>query len=346
MTTELLKARKQLDKDFALGAVDWLSYSMRKAAVIELIDDERRPVADKSLSLWLASGTPHLKGWLRLQGADVILGAEGPCASPDLTDLFHRGFLAPLETVVSVHAGPFRVYLEGEAINAIEWNTFYPSGICSIEPERDSTCADAVAFAWGIRTRTIPDFQWVVKVRSAERLINDCRNDLVNYNESRQPIADAAEFIWHRGAGQYRANLKYFAKDEIAILAKQEEARLDRARIPVADGAWFLLEHGNGDWLNILKDRTADHIVECARVRMGVLHDDRLPVADAAQQMWLSGDVTSSQWLKVMGVDGIKYSADVFSTARQASADKAQTLHTDFGLGLNSLVYASAQGDI
>lgn len=338
MATELLKARKQLDKDFSLGALSWLEYAMRKSAVIELIDDERRPVSDKALALWLASGTPHLKGWLREQGVDVILGAEGPAR------YFDGGLIGLLSACIADRPS-YNEYLlpRRNLLNAVSLSMSFPS---RARPERDSACADAVAFAWGIRTRTISDFQRVVKVRSAERLINDCRNDLINYNESRQPIADAAEFIWHRGAGQYRANLKYFAKDEIAILARQEEARLDRARIPVADGAWFLLEHGNGDWLNILKDRTADHIVECARVRMGVLHDDRLPVADAAQSLWVSGCAVNDEWFSTVSPEGIKCAAEVLDSYRKASADKARTLHMDFGLGLNSLVYASAQGDI
>jgi hypothetical protein len=232
----------------------------------KMIDVYRQPVADKARVLWLIRGS-QIQGLLRDQPADVILGARGPVRMFDMREVFLARLLLG----------------------------------ATIETARDSTCADAVAFAWRVRTWNVEDFQRVVKERSVERLINDCRNELVNYNQKRQPVADAA---------------------------------------------WFLLEHGICDWYSILEDRKADHIVCCANVRMSGLDEKRQPVADAAQWLWLSGNATNPKWFAVVGIEGLEYMYDAHLLSRKASADKAQTLHMDFGLGLDTLDEAVAAGEI
>lgn len=62
---KFLSARRELMIDHAVGNVRLIEFATRMATLVELIDEARTPVADKALSFWLESGTPHRKGWLR-----------------------------------------------------------------------------------------------------------------------------------------------------------------------------------------------------------------------------------------------------------------------------------------
>lgn len=88
---KFLGALRNLKEDFGMNGGGFIEYATRMGALIELADEERRPVADKALSLWLSRGV-QLRNWLMDQPADVILQAYGPCAHLDLANLFIEGF--------------------------------------------------------------------------------------------------------------------------------------------------------------------------------------------------------------------------------------------------------------
>lgn len=193
-------------------------------------------------------------------------------------------------------------------------------------------------------------------VRPGDRLDSEC--------------ADAAEFIWQHGGGSYRANLKYFGHDEIVALAKKEVRRLDAQRVRIADKALTLWD---GRWQSEhwLRDQTAGVILASMRAgygRVARFFDELFQLqvacmlgslasehrdsscADAARWLWATGYVTNSTWLRAEDQETIiKMSRDIIRKLdenRLPSADKARTLAIDYGLGVNSIVYASQQGDI
>lgn len=87
-------------------------------------------------------------------------------------------------------------------------------------------------------------------------------------------------------------------------------------------------------------------------INIWVKRGDRLDsaCADAARWLWATGYVTNSTWLRAEDQETIiKMSRDIIRKLdenRLPSADKARTLAIDYGLGVNSIVYASQQGDI
>lgn len=183
-----LDSLAKLERDFALGEAGLIAYAIRKGSLIKLIDAERTPVADKALAQWLDSGTPHLKGWLREQGAEVILQSAGP---------IKRGPEA------NVYIEPFPV---GGTLNAVALDIFYPSGLCFTGSEYVRSyplreeCADAAqwlvmngvligrskisAESW-LKFESTP--QWIIEVAGEYQ---------IEYDAKRQPVADAAQVLF------------------------------------------------------------------------------------------------------------------------------------------------------
>lgn len=192
----MLKALKKLELDYAMGDIKMLDWGLRSAILIKRIDEKRTAVADKALSLWLARGV-QLGGWLREQPVEVITGAAGPCIDDYSAPLRKWWEIAPQSLyplgmigLANVNIGPFPVCPEGEQVNAIEWNIFFPSGTVCV---RDSSVADAAEWLfmrmsysniWNYLRRMGPD---AIKAFACD--------DLAKYNAKRRPVADAAEFL-------------------------------------------------------------------------------------------------------------------------------------------------------
>ena len=203
--SEYNKARKDLDREYGLGHVSWIEFACRSGVLGQLINEERSPCADKAAKIWDGSTAAH--EYLRRKPADVIAASsDQPFRVVTVSDLIGSGWMLGLRRADDgkLYASGFNpaipprqtvtemtISFDGSRASQL---TIDQAVLAGFYPHRQE-CADAVAFSWGIRTRTVEDFQRIASERSAAQLINGCRNDLEDFNIKRQPVADAAQWL-------------------------------------------------------------------------------------------------------------------------------------------------------
>jgi hypothetical protein len=252
---EYIKAYRELQDEFALGRVTFITYAVRNGMLIAGIDAERAPVADKAADLYDKADkglARALQIWLHDQPAEVVLASGGliidaghtVSAGIDPSGMLYYGQYtrAAKEFIIANSMGAFLAYPEGEPINSVEWTIFFPSGICSVEPERDSTCADAAQWLWMRGDFANLQNYLHSHKNSAEQIVGFARSEMGRLDAQRAIVADAAEFL-HRYARVDQGFMRRWPTT-LTQLAKLELEALNDHRVKVADAIAEILVGG------------------------------------------------------------------------------------------------------
>lgn len=214
---KFLSALRNLKEDFGMNGGGFIEYATRMGALIELADEERRPVADKALSLWLESGTPHCRGWLREQSADVILQSVGPCVekikcgaiigdfesvkealkthSPDWVQITKGGILLEIDgfNIPRFRGGYHTLTLSEQVLPS--YSSVVDAVVKTHYPLREE-CADAAQWFYQVKDASMPGGSRWLKNNPADWIITCARKRLDARNAKRQPVADSAMILW------------------------------------------------------------------------------------------------------------------------------------------------------
>lgn len=297
---KFLSAARHLMVDHGVGNVGFIEYASRMAALIKLIDEARTPIADKALSFWLESGTPHCKGWLREQSAEVILQSGGPVWVVDAKRLCISGAIIDTSWFsIRTKAGEGgKLYAAGMGVGVEAQEMLDKMSDCITSTSLDEDLkrhvdsGERLTHEDAMRSTTI-NMTVNVDVSSIKGAIERGIGEAIY--PLREECADAAQWLVMNGVevgcGKIKAAEWLDMRDIhkatwIICTARKYLDALNAKRQPLADAAWFLLEHGINDWAGLLVDRSASHILECARARREIIDELRKQTADKARDVY------------------------------------------------------------